>query len=105
VSFWASDISFKSVVTLISTSLASPCALNPNDVAFHDIAKETMKNGSSASFTIDPLPSSIQNEVNQYLNKNIFRCVSTLVWSFSQPAGFIVAFVEGAYRSISQQVC
>lgn len=89
---------------MVSTSLASPCALNPTDEAFHEIAAQTLrKDPLSSTLVLDPLPSGVQNEVDQYLNKNIFRSASGLVWISGQPGGVLVAFMEGSYRVISAQ--
>lgn len=79
--------------------------LKPGDEAFHELTAQTLKKDSFASaLSLDPLPSGTQIEVDKYLSKNIFRSASEIISSYGQPVGILIAFIDGAYRTISAQV-
>jgi hypothetical protein len=57
-----------------------------------------------SSLVLDPLPSGSQIEVDKYLSKNIFRSASEIISCYGQPVGILIAFIDGAYRTVSSQV-
>ena len=88
----------------VSSSITG-CVLKSGDEAFQELTAQTLRKEMNAStLTLDPLPSGTQIEVVKYLSKNIFRSGSELISCYGQPVGVLIAFIDGAYRTISAQV-
>ncbi|KAL5038881.1 hypothetical protein RTP6_006127 [Batrachochytrium dendrobatidis] len=95
----------KSVLQAYSTSPNATSSLTIEGEIFQELAMMTLKKEPlNAPLHLDSLATGpITKDVDNYLNKNIVRCASELLWSANRPTGVLAAFFEGNYRYLSAQ--
>ncbi|KAH6574520.1 hypothetical protein BASA60_005427 [Batrachochytrium salamandrivorans] len=95
----------KSVLQAYSTSANTTSTLSIGGEIFQELAMMTLKKETlNAPLYLDSLATGpVTKDVDNYLNKNIVRCASELLWTGNRPTGVLATFFEGHYRYLSEQ--
>ena len=98
--------SVKSNLLTFSAASSTPNhSLNVGQEIFQELALLTLKKDSSSNpLLLDQLNSGpVTKDVDQFLNKNILRCSSELVWSNRIPSAVLACFFEGTFHFLTDQ--
>jgi hypothetical protein len=73
---------------------------------FHDLYLMTLRKDDNLNpFVLNELKSgNVTKDVDVFLNKNIIRCASEIIWNNSRPTAILATFFKEKYHSLSQTV-